>query len=345
MADRTVAVIVPMRNEEHRVERLVASVAAQDFAGPIQLVIADGASTDASVERARAAAAAHGVDLVLVENPRQRTASGLNSCIAHARAELLVRMDCRARFAPDYVSWCVRTSDETGAENVGGPTLVEGETLLERAVACAMTSPFGGIGWSRDVHAVRHEHDTVYCGAFLPAVFDRIGGFDESLGSNEDDELNLRLRQAGGRVVLDRRIRLWYTPRGRLRDVFRQYFRYGLWKPPVMVRHRSILGLRSLVPAPFILTLTALGVASLFSRVALVLLAAVVALYLVCAALAARQAIRRRRESHRLLPATIGAFAAFHVGYGVGILVGGAAVVAGRMRPAEPPRLERSGQN
>ena len=331
-----VAIIVPMRNEENLVEGLVASVAAQDYEGETQLIIADGASTDSSVSRARSAALAHGINLLLVDNPRQRTASGLNSCIERAEAELLVRMDCHARFAPDYVSWCVRTSVETGAENVGGPTLVAGETRVERAVACAMTSPFGGIGWYREGAAIRHEHDTVYCGAFIPSVFGSIGGFDESLGSNEDDELNLRLRKAGGRVVLDRRIRLWYTPRARLRDVFTQYYRYGLWKPPVMLGHRSMLGARSLVPAIFVLTLAALAVSSFFSPPAGVLLASVVALYTGSGTAFAVRAIRARQESLRLLPATVGAFAAFHLGYGLGLLagVGFVAVGKGRLRPA-----------
>jgi glycosyltransferase involved in cell wall biosynthesis len=321
-----IAIVVPMRNEEERIERLVASVAAQDYQGSLRLLIADGASTDRSVEQARSAAARLGVDLEVVENVAQRTASGLNRCLERANAELIVRMDCRARFAEDYVTWCVRTSEETGAENVGGPTLVEGRTAVERAVACGMTSPFGGIGWSRETGAERHEHDTVYCGAFLASVFERIGGFDETLGSNEDDELNLRLRKAGGRVILDRRIRLWYTPRGRLRDVFTQYYRYGLWKPAVMFKHRSVLGLRSLVPAAFVVTLTALGVASLFSARALVALGAVLAVYGAAAVAFAARALRRRGEPLRLLPVVVGSFVAFHLGYGAGLIAGAATV-------------------
>jgi glycosyltransferase involved in cell wall biosynthesis len=315
-----------MRNEEERIEGLVASVAAQDYQGSLRLLIADGASTDRSVEQARSAAARLGVDLEIVENAAQRTASGLNRCLERANAELIVRMDCRARFAEDYVTWCVRTSEETGAENVGGPTLVEGRTLVERAVACAMTSPFGGIGWSRETGVERHEHDTVYCGAFLASVFEHIGGFDETLGSNEDDELNLRLRKAGGRVILDRRIRLWYTPRGRLRDVLGQYYRYGLWKPAVMVKHRSVLGLRSLVPAAFVATLSALAVASFFSARALVALGAILAVYGTAALAFAVRALRGRGEPVRLLPVVVGAFVAFHLGYGAGLIAGAAGV-------------------
>ena len=81
------------------------------------------------------------------------------------------------------------------------------------------------------------------------------GDFDESLVRNQDDELNLRLRLAGGRIVLDPSIRVRYRPRGSLTKVFRQYYEYGRWKVPVMLKHRRALSSRSLVPVAFVSSL------------------------------------------------------------------------------------------
>ena len=52
-----ISIIVPMLNEADHVEQFVADVAAQDFDGEIELLVADGGSEDSSVERLRAAAA------------------------------------------------------------------------------------------------------------------------------------------------------------------------------------------------------------------------------------------------------------------------------------------------
>ena len=44
--------------------------------------------------------------------------------------------------------------------------------------------------------------DTVPFGCYRRDVFDRIGMFDEELVRNQDDELNLRLINQGGRILL-----------------------------------------------------------------------------------------------------------------------------------------------
>jgi hypothetical protein len=192
-----------------------------------------------------------------------------------------------------------------------------------------MDSPFGGIGWSNVRPDSPTEHDTVYCGAFVADVFRRLGGFDESLGSNEDDEFNARLRASGGRVVMDPRIRLWYTPRDSPMAVFSQYYRYGRWKPAVMRRHRSILGFRSVVPSVFVISLLALGIAAIWSNPARVLFASELLAYGVAACVAGTLSLRGRRETLWLLPRVLLTFPAFHVGYGLGMLRG----LATRPRP------------
>src|SRR5262249_14398076 len=140
-----------------------------------------------------------------------------------------------------------------------------GRTARERAVACALTSPFGGVNWTRR-RATRSEADTVYLGAFRPVAFARAGSYDETLVRNQDDELNLRIRLAGGTIVLDPAIKSWYTPRGSLLAVWRQYWEYGYWKAEVMRKHRRLVGARALVPAAFVLQFAGLGVLATWSR-------------------------------------------------------------------------------
>jgi len=189
-----------------------------------------------------------------------------------------------------------------------------------------MDSAFGGIGWTRHEKAEGPiEVDTVTFGAFRAGAFRRAGVFDESLRRNQDDEFNLRLRLNGGRVVLDPSIRLTYTPRGSLPAVFRQYFEYGRWKIPVMRRHRRVLGVRSLAPVVLVLSLLGLAAAAAFWPPAAWMLVLEVALYTVLAVAFGVASLRRRREPIRLLPRAVGAFVAFHVGYGIGMIRGLAA--------------------
>jgi succinoglycan biosynthesis protein ExoA len=321
-AIRRVSVVAPMWNEAAHVDRLVSDLAAQDYDGELELIVADGRSTDGSVDRLRAAAEQHGLRLTVVDNPDRWVSHGLNRCIREASGDLIVRVDCHSGYPPDYVRLCVAAAEETGADNVGGVFVPEGRTPMERAVACAMDSPYGGIHWSRHATGGRVEVDTVPYGAFRPEAFSRAGLFDESLVRNQDDEFNLRLRLAGGRIFLDPAIRIFYTPRGSFRRLFRQYYEYGAWKPAVMRKHGQVVSARSLVPGAFVVSLGVLAPLAVFVPAAAVVLGAELALYGTGAVAFGVLAIRSKREQLRLLPRVVAAFPTFHASYGLGLLRG-----------------------
>ncbi len=329
---RRISTITPMRDEIASIDHFVADLAAQDFAGELQVLVADGGSVDGSVERLEAAAREASLPLEVIENPAGWVSPGLNACIGRATGDLIVRLDCHSRYPPDYLRRCAELAEQTGAWNVGGRIEPEGETPMERAVACAMDSPFGGIGWTRLGGTELVEIDTVTFGAFRPVAFSAAGLFDEEMVRNQDDELNLRIREAGGRIILDPTLVVSYRPRGSLARVWRQYYEYGLWKVRVMLKHRAILSMRSMAPLSFLLLILLLAIAAPFSTVALTLLVAVLALYLLGALVFALRGVRARSEPLSLAPRVMSVFPAFHFGYGVGMARGWLAAAAVGLR-------------
>jgi succinoglycan biosynthesis protein ExoA len=317
-----VSVVAPMLNEAEHIEAVVADVAAQDFEGELEFLVADGGSSDDSVALLGAAGERLGLAVVVIDNPHRWVSHGLNACVRAATGDLVIRIDCHSRYPRDYVRRCVEVAVETGADNVGGVITARGRTPTQRAVACAMGSAFGGIGWSRHSEAERVEVDTVPFGAFRREAFHRVGLFDESLVRNQDDEFNLRLRLAGGRIVRDPSITLEYTPRGTFRGLSRQYYEYGRWKVPVMLKHRRIVSLRSLAPAALVASFLTLTILSIITHHALAFLLAELAVYTVCAALFGVRAVRSRKESWRLLPRVVAVFPTIHLAYGLGMATG-----------------------
>src|SRR4051794_8296920 len=319
---RTISVVAPVRNEGSNVDHFVSDLAAQDFRGELEVLVADGNSADDSAERLRAAAWAAGLNLRIIENPAGWVSHGLNVCIREARGDLIVRLDCHSRYPADYLRRCAELSEQTGAWNVGGRLVPTGTTPMERAVACAMDSPFGGIGWTRSSGGDRVETDTVTFGAFRPEVFERVGLFDEALVRNQDDEFNMRLRAAGGRIVLDPAITVMYRPRGSFAGVWRQYFEYGLWKVPVMLKHRRIATVRGVVPLVFVLGSVGLLAGATRSRTARRLLVAEWLLYGALGVFFAARGVRGRDEPWTLMPGVLVAFPTFHLGFGSGQAAG-----------------------
>jgi glycosyltransferase involved in cell wall biosynthesis len=321
---RTISVIAPMRNEGENVDHFVADLARQDFQGGLEILVADGNSTDDSVERIRNAAWAAGLNLRVLPNPAEWVSQGLNACIREARGDLIVRLDIHSRYPDDYLRRCAELSEQTGAWNVGGRLVPEGVTATERAVACAMDSPFGGIGWTRGAGNGHGpiETDTVTFGAFRPEAFAQAGLYDETLIRNQDDEFNVRLRDAGGRIVLDPQITVMYRPRGSIRRVWRQYYEYGLWKVPVMLKHRRVLTLRSMAPLAFVLGTVVLVAATLRFPSARRLLLLQWGAYAAAAVVFGARSLQDRGEPMELLPRVVAAFPAFHLGHGSGQVVG-----------------------
>lgn len=337
-AIRRVSIVVPTYNEAEHVEHLVEDVARQDFAGEVEVFVADGRSSDGSVERLREAARRRSLDVTIVDNPARWVSPGLNACIERARGDLIVRLDCHSRYPADYVSRTVAAAEETGAWAVGAVADPVGRTPMERAVACALDGPFGGAHWTRHGRSSeRVEVDNFYLGAFRPEALARAGLFDETLVRNQDDELNLRIRRSGGFIVLDPTIRVAYTPRGSLGAVFRQYYQYGLWKVPVMRKHGQVLSARSLAPIVFTSSLAGLAAGGIVSRRARGLLALETGAYLSAALLFGAGAVRRRREPWSLLPRVLAVYPTSHAAYGLGMVAGLVHVLRRTRADAAPP--------
>ncbi|HET8651929.1 MAG TPA: glycosyltransferase family 2 protein [Gaiellaceae bacterium] len=320
---RRISVIIPMFNEERNIERVVEDIAAQDFEGDLEVLVADGGSTDRSRELLVAAAERTGVQLTLIQNPKRLVAHGLNACVGQASGDLIARLDCRSRYPANYLRRLAARAEDTDAWNVAAVLEPIGRTAMERAVACAMDSPFGGIAWTRHARGREPvEVDTVYIGAYRRIAFEKVGLFDASVVDNHDEDFNLRVRKAGGTIVLDPTLRVRYTPAGSFRGVFARYFAYGFYKPAVMRKHKQVLSARSLVPTVFLGTLAVLLGASTLLRGARRVLAAEIGLYTAAAGVFGAASVLRRRESLRLLPRVVALFPTFHLAYGTGMVAG-----------------------
>src|SRR4051812_30217303 len=95
---RRISLVIPMYNERDHVEALVADIAAQDWGGDLQILVADGRSTDGCVDLLHEAAGEAGLDVTVIDNPKRQQSAGLNLCIAEADGDLVVRLDCHTRY-------------------------------------------------------------------------------------------------------------------------------------------------------------------------------------------------------------------------------------------------------
>src|SRR4030042_353336 len=197
-----VSVLIPMRNEERHIEVCLHSLARQDYPHErFEVLVLDGASSDRSRGLVEEFAAGEDLNLRLIDNPGRTTARGLNLGIAHARGDIIARVDAHAAVAPDFLRQSVDALTTTDADGVGGPIESVGRGLIGEAIAIAMSSPFG-VGNAHFRYSREAQYtDTVAFPAYRRQIFDRIGPFAEDVNYGEDDEFHYRLGDDGGRVL------------------------------------------------------------------------------------------------------------------------------------------------
>jgi succinoglycan biosynthesis protein ExoA len=344
MTAQLVSIIVPCRNERAHVATFAASALAQTLpAGwTLEIVVADGLSDDGTRDVLAAIAAADR-RLRVVDNPAQIVSTGLNRALAASTGDVVVRMDVHTDYASDYVAECIATLARTAVDNVGGPWHAVPDAT-SGATQCAIAAAFqsrwvAGGALSRQLD-YDGPADTVYLGAWPRRTFDRFGTFDETLVRNQDDEHNLRIARGGGRIWQSSTIRSTYRPRASLAKVFRQYLRYGYWKPFVMRKHGQAAKGRHFIPALFVVALVLFGVVALagFGPWPLYALAAC---YVAAITAMTVDVSRRSKLAANALARVPAVIATYHVAYGIGSIIGGIDVAFARAGRARFGRLTR----
>lgn len=314
----TVSIVIPMRNESSYIEACLASAQAFELApeDSLEILVFDGESTDDSPTRVLAVSAKDS-RIRLLPNPERLQAAAFNRGMAIARGKYLLRLDAHAIFPSNYAAESIRLLESTGADNVGGVPVPVGNNLLTRAIAAAMTSRLA-IGDAKQWNATAGAFtDSVPFGAWRTETVRRLNGMRSEWAVNEDYEMNIRLRAAGGKVYLSPTIRSTYFVRGSLAKLARQYFRYGFWKVRTLIEHPGSVRWRQLVPPAFVISLLLTPLLVLWLgwwgalHIGLYLVASLVASLLLAAA-----------NGITILPLLPLIFAIIHCAWGSGFLVG-----------------------
>nr|WP_202872664.1 glycosyltransferase family 2 protein [Kribbella soli] len=260
-----VSVVMPVLNEERHLEEAVGRVLEQDYPGNLEVVLAIGPSKDRTQEIAdKLAEKDHRISIV--PNPTGKTPAALNVGIAHAKHDILVRVDGHGALTDGYITRAVEVLEESGADNVGGVMAAEGRTPTEMAVACAYRSRLGLGASTFHQGGQAGPADTVYLGVFRRAALERVGGFDETMHRAQDWELNYRIRKTGGLIWFSPDLSVTYRPRSSLSAVAKQFFHTGQWRREVVRRHPETANKRYLAPPVAVIGLavgTILGIIGL----------------------------------------------------------------------------------
>ncbi len=312
------SVIIPVYNEERYIDRCIQSIKAQDYdSEKIEFIFVDGNSTDNTFEKlTEYAKDIH--NFRILSNPKRTVPYAMNIGIKVSRGKYIIRLDAHAEYAPDYISKCVYYLENTDAENVGGVAETKSHGYIGNAIALMLSSKFG-VGNSRfRTNGKSGYVDTVPFGAFRREVFEKLGGYDERLTRNQDNEMNYRIRKNGGKIYLAGDIKFSYYCRDTIRGIAKMAFQNGKWNVISMKLCPGSMGVRHFIPLAFLLSLIGLPILAIISPLFYPLLLLVISSYSI---LDVYFSIKEATEV-RYFPLLVVLFPIFHLTYGFGSIVG-----------------------
>ena len=184
MSGPLVSVIIPVFNGETYLAEAIESVLAQDHR-PIEVIVVDDGSTDASAEVARSFG-----DVILIREEHRGAAAARNTAIDRTTGSFTTFLDADDRMTPGRLSTqleYLRTHPDVGG------VLMSQELVLEEGMGVPpWVRPFGA-------------PDSVVGGLMITAMVRSeavrlVGGFDPSYVIFHDADWLFRLREAGVRV-------------------------------------------------------------------------------------------------------------------------------------------------
>lgn len=256
MTDVIVSIIMPLYNEEKHIKKCLDSLVAQTYPlDQTEWILVDGNSTDKTVQIIEDYKKSNMYPIILLHNPKRKTPYALNMAIQEAKGKYIIRLDAHSYFYPDYIEKCVHYLINKDADNVGGIAETEANNFVGKSIAKMISTKFGVGGSDFRIGYGNRYVDTVPFGAFKREVFEKVGLFNTKLLRSEDNDMNSRIRQSGGKIWLADDIRFKYYCRDTVKGILKMGIQNGNALFFTLKENPKAMSIRHFIPFLFLLSL------------------------------------------------------------------------------------------
>ena len=230
-----VTFVVPLHNGAASIAETLRSIVAQADGRPIEIIVVDDRSSDASRDRVREVTGTPPIRLV--DGEGRGAAAALNIGVRAATFQVVCQVD------QDVVlgdGWMTRLAAELDDPSVGaaqGYYATDGRAAVSaRVMGLDLEMRYASIGGTDTDHVCTGNS------AYRAEALRRVGFFDEALGYGCDNDMSYRLREAGYRLTLCREARSTHRWREGLGGYLVQQYGFGYGRLDVVAKHPSRFG-------------------------------------------------------------------------------------------------------
>jgi len=213
-----VSVVIPVRNEEKTVLKLLESLDLQTVKAS-EVIIVDGGSTDSTIDIVNSFIASHPCYKLLVAESAN-IARSRNIGISSASCDIIALTDSGVVLDKHWLENLVKRFDR--ADFVGGVYVGSGDSLLQQAIAILQYPKLDRLDEKKFLPSSRSV-------AFKRKVWKAVGGYPEWLEKAEDTFFDLKVKDSKFQVSIAKDAIVYWQPRSSLKQLFSQYLSYAEW--------------------------------------------------------------------------------------------------------------------
>lgn len=247
------SIITPTLNEEAIIEKTINCYLnfIHSFFD-LEILIVDGMSTDKTREIVQKFADSHS-NIRFLNNPDRKTPFAFNIGITHAQGDYIAILGAHTIYKPDYLEVCLTELQRTGATGVAGRIFVKRMydtpgALLAEAVS---TSVFGVSGNSFRKMEEGYVNSLGYP-VFKKSTLVDLGLYNTSLHRNQDNDMNQRIIDSGGKLYHTWKTSCDYSPPKSVGNLFKYGFKNGMWNIITLRFNRKSMKIHHLIPLIFV---------------------------------------------------------------------------------------------
>ncbi len=257
-------IICPTYNEEKFIEQTIQSFLNQQYHSfDLEVLICDGMSTDKTREIVSIFSKKDG-RIRLVDNPKRKTPFAFNIGLKEAKGEYIAILGAHTKYDSNYLQACYDDLVKTNSIGCSGRVITEAANTSFEAKLCEsmMHSSFGVSSNSFRVMKEGYVHSVNFPVFQKQALLD-LGGYNEVLIRNQDNDMNQRLLDAGYQLYCTWQTKCYYHPPATVKKTLKYAYTNGFWNAISFFIHKKSMRLHHFIPFLFTLTLSVLVIAGM----------------------------------------------------------------------------------
>lgn len=320
----TVSLCVIAYNEEAFLPNLLEDLLAQTYPHYLtEIVLVDGMSDDKTkkiMEKFVLNYKNDYIDIKVIDNKKRIQSAGWNLAIKYSTSNVIIRIDAHSHIPKEFTSLNMKLQ-ESGEYITGGvrPCLIEEPNEWKKTLLEVENSLFGSSIASSRRSNVKKYVKSMFHAAYRREVFEKVGGFNESLLRTEDNEMHYRIREAGYKLYFDPSIVSYQYARSELKSMIKQKFGNGFWIGITLGVCPKCISTYHLIPFCFVLGIIITTILAMFGIKEFAII--MWGLYLFFTLLSVITVVRNKKNNKWtfIMPFL---FLIFHINYGIGTTIG-----------------------